>query len=250
MHSMIRTALIVVFAALCIVLVLPFLILWTLVTGSPVFMNRGAMNAVRVIDWIGGIRARVTGLENIPNGPCLFVCNHVSNVDPLALVPLIPRRVNVFLKKELFRIPILSYGMRLNGYICVDRANRKSAVASVESAIRHLREGVSVVIFPEGTRSPDGRLRPFKKGACVTAIEARVPVVPVSIAGTKDLMPKGQWAIHPGEVRIHFGPAVDTTRYGAERRNEMLALIEARVAEGLPPEQQPLPRSQSAKPAS
>ena len=143
-----------------------------------------AMNAVAVIDRIGGIRARVSGLENILGGACLFACNHVSNLDPLALVPLIPRRLSVFLKKELFRFPILSYGMRLNGYICVDRADRRSAIASVESAVRLLRSGVSVVIFPEGTRSPDGRLRPFKRGACVTAIEAGVPVVPVSIAGT------------------------------------------------------------------
>jgi 1-acyl-sn-glycerol-3-phosphate acyltransferase len=236
---MIRTALMVVYATLCIAFVLPFLILWTVVTGNPVFMNRMAMKAVRTVDRIGGIRVRLHGLENIPSDACLFVCNHVSNVDPLALVPLIPRRVSVFLKKELFRIPILGSGMRLNGYICVDRANRKSAVASVESAVRLLRSGISVVIFPEGTRSPDARLRPFKRGACVTAIQAGVPVVPVSIAGTQKLMPKGKWAIHPGEVSIHFGPSVETAQYGAERRNEMLALIEARVAEGLPPDQQP-----------
>jgi 1-acyl-sn-glycerol-3-phosphate acyltransferase len=240
---MIRTILIVIFAALCIVLILPFLILWTLIVGNPVFMNRMAMNAVRGIDWIAGIHVSVSGLENIPPGACLFACNHVSNLDPLALVPLIPRRLSVFLKKELFRIPILSFGMRLNGYICVDRADRKSALASVESAVRLLRAGVPVVIFPEGTRSVDGRLRPFKRGACVTAIEAGVPVVPVSIAGTQRLMPKGTLAIHPGEVRIRFGPTVDTSHYGAGGRDEMLSLIEARVAEGLPPEQQPLSRT-------
>jgi len=244
---MTRIALIVIYTTLCIVLFLPFLILWTMISGSPVFMNRMAMKAVSGIDRIAGIRVRVDGLENIPTGACLFACNHVSYVDPLALVPLIPRRVSVFLKKELFRIPILATGMRFTGYISVDRANRKSAVASVESAVRQLRSGVSIVIFPEGTRSPDGRLRPFKRGACVTAIQAGVPVVPVSIAGTQKLMPKGKWRIHPGEVHIKFGPAVDTPRYGADHRDEMLALVEMRVAEGLPPEQQPLPHSQGTK---
>jgi 1-acyl-sn-glycerol-3-phosphate acyltransferase len=244
---MIRIALIVIYSTLCIVLILPFLILWTLITGSPVFMNRMAMKAVSGIDRIAGIRVRVDGLENIPTGACLFACNHVSYVDPLALVPLIPRRVSVFLKKELFRIPILSIGMRLTGYISVDRANRKSAVASVESAVRQLRSGVSIVIFPEGTRSPDGRLRPFKGGACVTAIQAGVPVVPVSIAGTQKLMPKGKWAIHPGDVYIKFGPPVDVSQYGADRRDEMLSLIEMRVAQGLPPEQQPVTGPQRTK---
>jgi 1-acyl-sn-glycerol-3-phosphate acyltransferase len=100
-----------------------------------------------------------------------------------------------------------------------------------------------MLIFAEGTRSSDGRLRPFKRGTCVTAIQAGVPVIPVSIAGTKRLMPKGSWAVHPGEVSIVFGPAVDPSEYGPDRRSELLSRIEALVAAGLPAEQQPAPRS-------
>jgi 1-acyl-sn-glycerol-3-phosphate acyltransferase len=90
-------------------------------------------------------------------------------------------------------------------------------------------------------------LRPFKGGACVTAIQAGVPVVPVSIAGTQKLMPKGKWAIHPGDVYIRFGPPVDVSQYGADRRDEMLSRIEMRVAQGLPPEQQPVTGPQRTK---
>ena len=132
--------------------------------------------------------------------------------------------------------------MRLTAYIPVDRANRQSAAASVESAVRQLRSGISLLIFAEGTRSADGRLRPFKRGTCVTAIQAGVPVVPVSIAGTKRLMPKGTWTLHPGEVTIHFGSAVDPSQYTPDRRGELLSRIESLVAAGLPPEQQPVSR--------
>lgn len=136
--------------------------------------------------------------------------------------------------------------MRLTGYISVDRADRKTVAATIDAAVKQLQSGISMVIFPEGTRSLDGRLRPFKRGACVIAIHAGVPVVPVSIAGTRELMPKGQRTIRPGEVFIHFGIPVDVSQYPADKRDEMLSLIESRVAQGLPPEQQPLPRAQDA----
>ena len=105
-----------------------------------------------------------------------------------------------------------------------------------------------MAVYPEGTRSPDGRLRPFKKGAFVMAIQAGVPVVPVSIAGAQTLLRKGDWRLHPGEVTVRFGPAVDASNYAMERRSELLARVESLVAAGLPEDQQPLPSESSSDP--
>lgn len=200
-----------------------------------------AMNVVIIINRIVGVRVRLEGLENIPSGACVFVANHVSNVDPIALFPNIPRRLSVLAKKEFFRIPILSLGMRLAKFVPVDRSDREAAIASVDTAVDCLREGFSFAIFAEGTRSSDGRLRQFMKGAAVMAIDAQVPIVPVSIVGTYKLMKKGAWSIRPGIVTIRFGDPISTIGYEYEQRNELIAHVRDAVAKGLPPEQQPLP---------
>jgi 1-acyl-sn-glycerol-3-phosphate acyltransferase len=147
----------------------------------------------------------------------------------------------VLAKKEFFRIPILSLGMRLAKFVPVDRSDREAAIASVDTAVDCLREGFSFAIFAEGTRSSDGRLRQFMKGAAVMAIDAQVPIVPVSIVGTYKLMKKGAWSIRPGIVTIRFGDPISTKGYEYEQRNELIAHVRDAVAKGLPPEQQPLP---------
>jgi 1-acyl-sn-glycerol-3-phosphate acyltransferase len=237
---MTRTIAVVLYFALALLFFLPWLILWSLMTGSPDFMYRTVMKAVRLGVRIAGIRVRLEALENIPPGVCIFAANHTSNVDPLAFIPSIPRRVSILVKKELFRIPILSKAMRLAKFVPVDRTDREAAAASVDVAVQLLKEGLSFAVYPEGTRSPDGRLRPFKRGTFVMAIEAGVPVVPVSIAGAEKLMPKGRRTLRGGEVIIRFGPPVEASEYSLERRGEMLARVESLVAAGLPPEQQPV----------
>jgi len=229
---------------------MPFLILWSVIAGNPDFMYGLSMKAVRLGNRLAGIRVRTEGLENIPASACIFVANHASNVDPLALFPAIPRRVGILVKRELFRIPIFSTGMRRAQFIPVDRAGRE-AVEIAEVAVRNMKEGLSLAVFVEGTRSPDGRLRPFKKGAFVMAIQAGVPIVPVSIAGAQHLMRKGEWIVRPGDVTIRFGPAVDASQYTMDARAELLARVESLVAAGLPPDQQPLPRAAAdASPSS
>ncbi len=240
---MIRTLLLALYFALAIVLALPWLILWSVIVGNPELMYSLAMKVVRCGNRIAGVRVRVENLENIPPGACLFTSNHVSNVDPLAFIPAIPRRVAILVKRELFRIPILSTGMRRAQFVPVDRSDREAAAASIDVAARTLQSGVSFAIFAEGTRSADGRLRPFKRGAFTVAIAAGVPIVPVSISGTQLLMKKGNWFIRPGEVVVRFGPAVESSSYKFEQRLELLGRIEALVAAGLPPGQQPLPRT-------
>jgi 1-acyl-sn-glycerol-3-phosphate acyltransferase len=236
---MIRTLLLGLFFGLAVVLVLPWLILWTVITGNPDRMYRLGMQTARLGNRIVGIRVRVEGLESIPPGACIFISNHASNLDAITYIPAIPRRVAVLIKKELMRIPILSIGMRRADYISVARADREAA-AAIDVAVRTLKRGVSIAVFAEGTRSPDGRLRPFKRGALNMAIEAGVPIVPVSIAGTQRLQKKGSWIVRPGEAIIRFGPAVDTSSCTKKQRGELLARVESLVAAGLPPEQQPL----------
>ncbi|HXP70992.1 MAG TPA: lysophospholipid acyltransferase family protein [Candidatus Dormibacteraeota bacterium] len=237
---MIRTIAVVLFLALALLLVMPLFILWTLLTGTADLMYEVAMKTVRASLRIAKIRVRVEGLENIPPSVCIFAANHISNVDPIAFVPAIPRRVSVLLKSELFRIPILSTAMRLAKFVPVDRADKEAAVASVNVALGVLKEGLSLAVYPEGTRSPDGRLRPFKKGTFALAIEAGVPIVPVSISGAQHLMRKGEWTMRPGETVVRFGPPVDASQYTMERRMELLARVEELVAAGLPEDQQPL----------
>jgi 1-acyl-sn-glycerol-3-phosphate acyltransferase len=242
---MIRTILVVLYLTLGLIFVMPWLILWSLLTGSPDFMYQMTMKAIRSGLRIAGIRVRVEGLGNIPSGVCIFAANHVSNIDPLAFVPAIPRRVSLLAKKEVFRIPIFSKAMRLAKLIPVDRADREAAASSVDIAVQYLKEGLSFAVYPEGTRSRDGRLLPFKKGTFVMAIEAGVPVVPVSIVGAQTLMRKGDWTMQPGEVTIRFGPVVDASNYSMDKRGDLLARVEALVAAGLPEDQRPLAASSS-----
>lgn len=239
---MIRSLFVFLYCALALVFVLPFLILWCAIVKRPDALYWTSMKAMRILLPLVGIQVRTEGIENIPPRVCIFAANHVSTIDPMALIPVIPQRVAMLVKKELFGVPLLSAGMRVAQFVPVERSNRESAAASVDVAIQRLKEGVSFAVYPEGTRSPDGRLRPFKKGTFVMAIAAGVPVVPVSIVGAQRLMPKGGWKIRGGDVTIRFGPAVDASEYTQERRAELLARVHSLVAAGLPEEQRPLPR--------
>jgi 1-acyl-sn-glycerol-3-phosphate acyltransferase len=243
---MTRTVAVTVFMSLFILLAGPPFILHAVLTGSVERLYAMAVWGLGRALWIGGVRVRGEGLENIPAGVCIFAANHASNVDPPALVLVIPRRVALLAKKEVFRFPIVGTAMRLASIVPVDRADREAAVASIEKAVACLKAGVSYLVFPEGTRSPDGRLRPFKKGTFMMAIQAGVPVVPVSVVGAHLRMRKDEWAMHPGEVIIRFGPAVDGAAYTVEQRGEMLARVEEIVAAGLPEDQRPAGPAPSA----
>lgn len=240
---MIRTLFVYIFLGLGVVLVLPWFLLWTIITGNPDPMYSVAMHACAFSLRMVGVRTHVEGLGNIPPGVCIFASNHASNIDPMIFFPIIPRRISVLIKKELLQVPILSAGMKAAHFVAVDRGDRDAAAASVDEAVRYLHEGLSFAVFPEGTRSRDGRMRQFKKGAVLMAIQAGVPLVPVSIAGAQNLMRKGSRKINAGDVTVRFGRPIDGSQFSIERRNELLAQLEAAVAAGLPPEQQPLPQS-------
>jgi len=184
--------------------------------------------------FLAGIRVEAVGRERIPpRTACIFMSNHISNLDPPALLPRIPGRTSAFLKRSLMKIPILGYALRLGEFIPVDREGRvESAQESVAEARRVLAKGIHITIFVEGTRSRDGRMLPFKKGPFYLAKEAGAPCIPVSIYGTESMMAKGSLRIRRGTAHIVFHAPIDPAQ--CETREELLAAVRAAIASGLP----------------
>lgn len=236
---MLRTLFIAVFLSLYILILGPPLLLYTVITRhvDPLYWAgvRGVMFFVRAV----GVRVRVVGLQNIPTGVCLFVANHTSSADAPAVVGAIPRRIAVLLKQSLFKWPIVGQAFRLAHFIPVDRRLRDSAISSVEKAAAAMQNGQSFLIYPEGTRSADGRLKQFKKGAVVLAIKAGVPIVPVLCSGAQRVMAKRSMIIHPGEILVEFLEPIDASKYGWEERDTLNQRVHDAMAAGLPPDQRP-----------
>jgi len=185
------------------------------------------------------VRVRVVGTERIPAGTCLFVANHTSAADAPAVVGAIPRRIAILLKESLFRWPVVGRAFLAARFIPVDRASRESAISSVDKATVAMRNGQSFLIYPEGTRSPDGRLQAFKKGAVMMAINAGVHIVPVACSGAHRIMGKKSLKIRPGEILVEFLEAFDASQYTIARRDELNRLVHDALAKGLPEEQRP-----------
>ncbi len=191
----------------------------------------GAQFGARMV----GVRWQVIGREALdPNQTYIFMANHQSNIDPPVFVPLIGRRVFILAKKELFGIPIFGYAMRRANFIAVDRSNRDAAVESVRQAIEVLHSGLSLMVYPEGTRSRDGRLLPFKKGPFHLAMDSGVPVVPVTIVGAHEVWPKGKFRLKPGLIRVIFHPAVDPKAFAS--RESLTQTVRDAIDSGLEPE--------------
>ena len=209
---------------------------WTLITGDIALLYRWSMWIVRTGLRLAGIRLVVTGREYVPaTVACIFMANHVSNLDPPILIPLIPRRSSVFLKRSLMKIPVLGYGMRLADFIPVDRDGKmESARESVRLAARVLASGVHVMTFPEGTRSRDGKLLPFKKGPFFLAMESAAPVIPVSIWGTEKMMLKGSLKIVPGVAFVRFHPPLWPKDFSS--REDLMAAVRSAIELGIPVE--------------
>lgn len=210
------------------------LIPWAMITGDATPLYKAAQATVRVAFRLAGIRVEVAGRERVPpHTACIFMSNHVSNLDPPALIPRIPGRTSAFLKRSLMKIPILGYGMKLGEFVPVDRDGRvESARESVAEARRVLEKGIHITTFVEGTRSRDGRLLPFKKGPFYLAMEAGAPCVPVSIHGTETMMAKGSVNVHPGTAYITFHEPLDPGRFAS--REELMEAVRVAIASGLP----------------
>lgn len=158
---------------------------------------------------IGGITYDVIGLENVPlNQTVVFCANHASQVDILALYCCLPNSIRFLAKKELFSVPFFGFVMRVAGHIPIDRSGGRAAVRSIQDAAETIRRGASVVIFPEGTRSHDGRLQPFKTGGIQVAIRSGCPIVPVAILGSYEILPRSTIWIRPGHIQVAIGKPI------------------------------------------
>lgn len=208
---------------------------WTFITGDVSFLYRmftwGAITGVR----LAGVRIETVGLDQLdPARTYIFMSNHVSNLDPPVTIPLIPRRTSVLVKKELFRVPILGRAMRLGSLVPVDRGNREAGIDAVHAAREVIDQGVNMTIYVEGHRSFDGKLLPFKKGPFYLALECGVPIVPITITGTHDIMPKRRFAIKRGTATVIFHPPIEPQDFGD--RDGLMEKVRAAIESGLPQE--------------
>ena len=180
-----------------------------------------------------GVKMRIHGAENVPrNEARVYVANHVSWFDVFALASYLPR-YRFIAKKELFKLPIFGPAIRATAAIEIDRRNRKAAFQAYEAAARDVKEGLSVVVYPEGTRGRTYELRPFKKGPFVLAIAAHVPIVPTIIHGTIEIQPKGSYRIRPGVIDLYFLEPIPTDGLSYDDRDALMQRVWKRMADAL-----------------
>ncbi len=184
--------------------------------------------------WASGVKVDIKGLENIDkHGPYIFVSNHQGWFDIFTALGKLPIRFSWLAKAELFKVPILGVAMLRAGYIPIDRKDRRKALAGMNSAAEVIRQGTSVFVFPEGTRSVDGVIRDFKKGVFVLALKAQQPIVPVSISGSYRILPKDSWMIHPGEIRFSVGNPIQTAGIDSAGRDLLIEQVREAIRANL-----------------
>ncbi len=169
---------------------------------------------IRLMATAFGIERKLEGWESLPDeiksgAPVIFFANHASLLDPPLLISTLPDHPVFIAKKELGRVPVLGQAIHLAGFILIDRDHQRKAYASLRDAALRIRAGQSVAIFPEGTRTMDGRLQPFKRGSFHLALEAGVPLVPLAIRGGRDILPKGSWRTKSGPYSLTVGEPLD-----------------------------------------
>jgi 1-acyl-sn-glycerol-3-phosphate acyltransferase len=177
-----------------------------------------------------GLRVKVEGLDHIVAGhPYVFISNHFSFADMWVLLAALPDSVRFVAKKELFDIPIFGRALRSARHIRIDRRNLQAAFGAYEEAGVAIREGMSAIVFAEGTRSRDGKLQPFKKGPFVLGIAAQVEVVPVWVDGTFEALPSWRWWVKPGVATVRLGVPVPTAGMDYERRDALMEQVRAQI---------------------
>ena len=238
MMAKLRGIFLLAFWTTLIGLVAPFMIAACLLTGNENAIYSPSRFFIRLGLRLVGVRVEVRGLEHLdPGQTCIFAPNHQSMIEVPLLITFLGRNPAYLAKKEVFRYPIFGYGISLMGVVPVDRSNSVAAIESARLATEKLRAGKDYVVYPEGTRSPDGRMLPFKKGAFMMAIEAGVPVVPVSISGSSTIMPKGEVKIFPSTIYLTIHEPISTAAYSRANISELVARTEAKVRSGLSDEE-------------
>ena len=176
--------------------------------------------------WLCSVKIKVTGIENVDgNIPRVYISNHVSYFDIFALVAGLPTDFKFVLKEELRRIPLFGLALSRAHHISLDRKSPRKALKSINEAAEKIRNGVSVVIFPEGTRSEDGLVQPFKRGSFRLAFQSGCELVPVAIINSRNIVPKGSWRINKGTITINIGKPIPVTDYTKRDTDKLMALV-------------------------
>jgi len=180
------------------------------------------------------VKLVVEGLENIAkNNSYVFISNHSSNLDPLAVARAIPQTLRFVGKKSLAKIPIFGWACRLGKIIFIDRADSQAAVETINKTAKDLKDGISAYFFAEGTRSKDGHLQAFKKGGIVFAMRAKLPIVPITILGSHSLLPKNAFRIRPGIMKIIVGDPIDTSSYSENDKESVLQQVRSIISSNI-----------------
>lgn len=223
--------LIYVVVVLCLVPILAFCML----TGARNLLLAIGKQTMRFSRVVLGLDLDVSGVKSVDrNRPYIFMPNHLSFLDGPLVFMLIPQPVRVILKKEVFRLPVVGLGMKFVEFVPVDRKGGRGGRVSIERAARLMREKeYSFLIFPEGTRSRDGKLQKFKRGGFFLALESGIPIVPISIQGTYALMPRKSFFIRKGCIKVVFHPAVPVQGYGPDSLSELIDRVRTTIQSGL-----------------
>lgn len=177
------------------------------------------------------LRVQVHGGADLdPRASYVLLSNHQSLFDIPALLATVPGQARMMAKRSLFRVPIFGWAIAAGGFIPIDRGDRSTARQSFAAAIARLRAGTSILLFPEGTRSLTNTLLPFQRGGFLLAMKTGLPIVPVGIRGTREVQHKGNWAIRPGPIEVHYGKPIDIAEYGVRRKKELIAEVRRRIA--------------------
>ena len=229
---MVRTAFIILYVlpATAVFAIIAIIVSFFTHSGNPVHIVARIWS--RSILFISGIDVSVQGLSNIdPSQSYIYMSNHRSNFDIPVLLGCLPVQFRWLAKAELFKIPIFGRAMTGAGYVKIDRSNRESAFKSIDRVAAKMKDGVSVMIFPEGTRSEDGNVKPFKKGGFVMAVDSGVPIVPVVMRGTRSIMAKGSWRIFPGSVSLSIEKPIITTGYTRDTKDDLIKNVRNVICE-------------------
>ena len=229
---MIRTAFIILYVlpATAVLGITAIIVSFFFRTGNPVHII--ARIWAKSILFVSGIKVRVEGLANIdPSKSYIYMSNHRSNFDIPVLLGCLPIQFRWLAKAELFKIPIFGRAMSGAGYVKIDRSNRESAFKSINEIAAKMKNGVSVMIFPEGTRSQDGNVKSFKKGGFVMAVDTGAPIVPVILRGTRSIMAKGSWRINPGYVSLSIEKPIDTSGFTRDTKDNLIKNVRSVICE-------------------
>ncbi|MGA2517877.1 MAG: lysophospholipid acyltransferase family protein [Thermodesulfobacteriota bacterium] len=228
---MIRT----IFVWSCIVVATLILGVFTLITYP--FDRRGTVGHYYAKLWgkvallANRVKVKIKGMEHLDGkGPYIFMSNHQGSYDIFALLGHLSYQFKWLAKKELFSIPFFGWAMAAVGYISIDRGGTRDTVEAMNEAAQKIRDGMSVVIFPEGSRSPDGSIQPFKKGGFTLAIKSKVPIVPVAISGSRDIMPKDKLTATSGEIQILVDHPIETESYALKDRELLMKKVRETIS--------------------